>query len=88
MAGRYPWRFHHGFSKRQLLRDLLLGSDEPNVCCWSDEPAMDGCYRSLRFSGEGGSRGPMGKSDIRASADIMGIVDVDGGAGLTLSVLL
>ena len=47
---------------------------------------MDGRYRRLRFSGEGGSRRSMGESGIRASAYIMGSMDVEGGAGLTLTV--
>jgi hypothetical protein len=29
----------------------------------------------------------MGESDIRTSAYLMGIVDVDGGAGLTLAII-
>ena len=88
MAGGYPWRVYHGPAKRQLLRGLLLGSHEPDVCCRGDEPAMDGRYRRLRFIGKGGSGRPMGESDIRTSAYIMGVVDVDRGAGLTLSILL
>ena len=86
MAGGYPWRLYHGPAKRQLLRGLLLGSHEPNVCCRGDEPVMDGRYRRLRFSGEGCPRRSMGESDIRASAYIMGSMDVDGGAGLKLTV--
>jgi hypothetical protein len=86
MAEGFPWSFHNGFSKRQLLRGLLLGYHEPNVCCWSDEPVMDGRYRRLCFSGEGGPRRSMDESDIRAFAYIMGIMDVDGSAGLTLIV--
>jgi hypothetical protein len=49
---------------------------------------MDGRYRRLCSNGKGGSRRPMGGSDIRTSAYIMGVVDVDRGAGLTLSILL
>ena len=86
MAGRYPWCLYHGPAKRQLLCGLLLGSHEPNVCCRSDEPVMDGRYRRLCFSGEGGSRRSMGESDIWDSAYIVGIMDVDGSAGLTLIV--
>ncbi len=86
MAGGYPWRLYHGPAKRQLLRGLLLGSHEPDVCCRGDEPAMDGRYRRLRFIGEGGSGRPMGESDIRASAYIMGNMAVVGDAGLTLTV--
>ena len=86
MAGGHPWRLYHGPAKRQLLCGLLLGSHEPNVCCRGDEPAMDGRYRRLRFSGEGGPWRSMGESDIRAFAYIMGNMDVDGGAGLTPTV--
>ncbi len=84
MAGGYPWCLYHGPAKRQLLRGLLLGSHEPNVCCRGDEPVMDGRYRRLRFSGEYSARRSMGESDIRASVYIMGSMDVDGSAGLTL----
>ena len=86
MAGRYPWCLYHGPAKRQLLSGLLLGSHEPNVCCRGDEPVMDGRYRRLRFSGEGGSRRSMGESDIRVCVHIMGIIDVDGSDGLTSAV--
>jgi hypothetical protein len=47
---------------------------------------MDGRYSRLRFSGKGGPRRSMGESDIRTSAYIMGVVDVDRGTGLEAQI--
>ena len=62
MAGGFAGCLHHGPAKRQLLRGLLLGSHEPDVCGRGDELAVDGDYRRLRPCGEGGSRGLLGES--------------------------
>ena len=84
MAGRYPWRFHHGPAKRKLLRSLLLGSHESYVCGWGDEPAVDGHYRRLCPRRENNTEGLLGKQDIRASINRMGSVDVKRGIILDL----
>ena len=69
--------FYYGSAKRKLLRCLLLGSHEPYVCGWSDEPALDGYHRSFRPFRENNTEGILGEPDIRTFIDRMGTVDVD-----------
>ena len=88
MAGGSSWRFHHGPAKRKLLRSLLLGSHEPYVCGWGDEPAVDGHYRRLCPRRENCTEGLLGKQDIWASINRMGSVDVKRGSILDLPACL
>ena len=76
----------NGPAKRQLLRGLLLGPHESDVCGRGDEPALDGHYRRLRPCGESGSRRPRSEPGIRSFVYRMGDVDVGGSTGLTLTV--